>query len=67
MAPGVIPANGVLPPNYPHVPPNFPQNFQAFAALTANEIGALLTFYGQDANPVATRNLRLRVFLGMDA
>jgi hypothetical protein len=67
IAPGVIPCNEILPPDYPYVPPNFPQNLEAFMTLTDDEIDAFLLFYSLPTGPRATGLSRLRNFLGVPA
>jgi hypothetical protein len=65
IAPGVIPCNEILPPDYPYVPPNFPQNLEAFMTLTDDEIDTFLLFYSLPTGP--TGMSRLRNFLGVPA
>ena len=46
-------------------PPNFPADVQALNNLNQGQRGNLLQFYGLPVNPVATRESRLRHYLGL--
>jgi hypothetical protein len=45
VASGVIPPNDILPPDYPYIPPNFPQNLEALMALTGDVLDASLVLF----------------------
>jgi hypothetical protein len=48
-----------------NIAPNFPATYGALTALTHAERSQLLVFYGRPANPVSTREPRLKQLLGI--
>ena len=48
-----------------NIAPNFPDTYGALNALTPAQRSQLLVFYGRPANPVSSRELRLKQLLGI--
>eukprot|EP00977_Amphora_coffeiformis_P004519 scaffold970_cov187-Amphora_coffeaeformis.AAC.4 len=48
-----------------NTPPNFPATYGDLNALTDAQRAQLLQFYGRSASPIATREQRLKQFLGI--